>query len=98
MKGSKTRGILFLFWLIMATLSILWILFCILANFNLIFSDIIYQFTLIFSCLIFFGSILSLYTIMSKLKKEIIVEKEKQKNIRDFYLYTQLLDPPTTNN
>jgi len=98
MKGRRTRGILFIFWILLATISILWVLFSIFMNINLILSELMYQFVFLVSWLLFIISAISLHGIMAELKSEINMEKEKQKSVQEYYQYTQLLDPPTMNN
>ena len=98
MKGRKTRGILFVFWLLLVTLSTSWIFFSILNDIKLILSELVYQFVFVISCLGFFIAVLSLRVTLTEVKSKINEEREKQKNVRDFYQYTQLLDPPSMNN
>ena len=98
MKGRRTPGVLFIFWLLLATLSASWIFFSILNDMSLIFTESVYQFVFIISCLSLFIAVISLHDILAKVKSKINAEKEKQKNIRDFHQYTQLLDPPSMNN
>lgn len=98
MKGRNTRKILFIFWLLLATLSAAWIIFNVLNDINLIFSELVYRFVFIISCLSFFISVLSLHVILVEIKSKINEEREKQKNVREFYQYSQLLDPPSIDN
>jgi len=98
MKGTRTRRILFIFWLFLATLSASWVSFNVLNDVNLIFTESVYQFVLIISGLSLIIAIISLHEILGEVKSKIKEEKEKQKNVRDFYQYTQLLDPPSMDN
>lgn len=98
MKGRRTRGVLFIFWLLLAALSASWIFFSVLNDMSLIFTEPIYQSVFIISCLSLFIAVISLHEILDEVKSKINEEKEKQKNIRDAYQYTQLLDPPSMNN
>lgn len=98
MKGNITKGILFIFWLLLAALSTLWIFFTIITNINLILTETLYQFVLIISCVSILIAVISLNAIISEIKLEIKEDTEKQKNIRDYYKYNQLLDPPIMNN
>jgi hypothetical protein len=43
-------------------------------------------------------SIFLLKKILVEIRYDIDSRKEKEKNVRDIYMYDQLLDPPTTNN
>jgi hypothetical protein len=38
------------------------------------------------------------HEILDEAKSKIKEKKEKQKNVRDYYQYTQLLDPPSMDN
>ena len=98
MKGNIPKGILFIFWLLLATLSTQWIFFTIITNINLILSEKLYQYVLIISCVSLLIAVISLIAIISEIKLEINVDTEKQKNIRDYYKYNELLDPPIMNN
>lgn len=98
MKGRRTRGILFVFWLLLATLSTSWIFFSVLNDIKLILSELVYQFVFVISCLGFIIAVLSLHVTLTEVKSKINEEREKQKNVRDFYQYTQLLDPSSMNN
>ena len=98
MKGNIIKRILFIFWILLAVLSSLWIVFTIITNINLILNETLYQFALIISCVSILIAVISLIAIIFEIKLEINVDIEKQKNIRDYYRYNQLLDPPIMNN
>jgi len=94
MKGRKTRGILFFFCIILATLSGSWIFISILDGMKLFFTEFVYQFVFIMSCLSFFISVVSTHQILASVKEKIEDVKNKEKNVKDMYRYNQLLDPP----
>jgi hypothetical protein len=96
MKGSITQRVLFIFWTILAILSMAWIIFNII-NFYLLLTEFTFQFVFILACLSFFISMLSINVLLTKVKFIMNLENEKQRNIRDVYRYEQLLDPPDTN-
>jgi len=98
MKGRRTRGMLFIFCLLLATLSASWIFFSVLKDINLFFTELIYQFVFIISCLSLIIALIYIHEILDEAKSKIKEKKEKQKNVRDYYQYTQLLDPPPMDN
>ena len=95
MKGNSIQRVLFIFWTILATLSIIWIIFNVI-NFSLILTEFTFQFVFIMACLSFFVSMFSLKLLIAKVKHIIDLENEKQRNIKDVYRYEQLLNPPDT--
>ncbi len=98
MEGKKAKQVLFIFWIILAILSSFWIIFTLLFDISLILTRFVYQFLFILSCCSITIAILSIREILSEVKSQIIEEKFKEKSIRDYYQYTQLLDPPEMNN
>ncbi|MCK4366067.1 MAG: hypothetical protein KAW45_08445 [Thermoplasmatales archaeon] len=94
MKGRNFQGILFIIWLIIATLSAIWILFSIILDVNLILTETVYQFVLLISCLSLIIATISIHEMLTNAKNKIIDQKIKEKNVRDVYRYQQLLDPP----
>ena len=98
MKGRRNRGILFIFWILLAVLATSWIFFIIFTNSNLILTETIYQFVLVICLVSMMISALSLHDILSNVKLEIKEDNEKQNIVREYYNYNQLLDPPTMNN
>jgi len=96
MKGKRNQKILFIFWTILLVLAIILMIFN-LFNIDLLFTEIVYQFVLILSCLSLFASIISIREILVDVKLKIVEENEKERNIKDVYRYQQLLDPPDTN-
>jgi len=97
MKGKLNQQVLFIFCLIIATLSASWIIFTLIYDIYLIFTNFIYQFVLIILCFSFSISVISIHEIQTEIKSKILEEKEIQKSVSDFYQYTQLLDPPEMN-
>jgi len=93
MKGLISEKFLFIFWIILALQSIVWIIFNIF-NLNLIITKSNFQFVFILSCLSFFVSILSIRKLITDVKNILKEEKIKQRNVKDVYMYSQLLDPP----
>jgi hypothetical protein len=98
MKGRRKRDILFIFCLLLATLSPSWIFFTVLKDINLIFTELIYQFVFVISCLSLVISLVYTLEILEVAKSKMKKQKEKQKNISDYYQYTQLLDSPSMDN
>ena len=94
MKGRNFQGILFIIWLIIATLSAIWILFSITLDVNLILTETVYQFVLLISCLSLIIATISIHEMLTNAKNKIIDQKIKEKNVRDVYRYQQLLNPP----
>ena len=95
MKGLNSEKFLFIFWIILALLSIVWVFFNIF-NFNLIITKSTFQFVFILSCFSFFVSILSIKKLLVEIKHIIKEEKIKQRNVKDVYRYSQLLNPPNS--
>jgi hypothetical protein len=94
MKGRKTRCVLFLFYLILATLSGSWVVFSIINRANLLFTEPVYQFVFIILCLSFVLAVFSIRESLNDTKYKIKDMKNKEKNVKDMYRYNQLLDPP----
>jgi hypothetical protein len=59
---------------------------------------LIYDFVFIIALLNFTIAIISIRKLMIDVKHDKKVINRKEKNVRDFYQYTQLLDPPEMNN
>ena len=97
MKGRNFQGILFIIWLIIATLSAIWILFSIILDVNLILTETVYQFVLLISCLSLIIATISIHEMLTNAKNKIIDQKIKEKNVRDVYRYQQLLCPPNAD-
>jgi len=96
MKGKITQKVLFIFWTILAIQSIVWIVFNIF-NFNSLLTKFTFQFVFILSCLSFFVSVISIKALFTEVKKILNEEKIKQRNVKDVYIYQQLLDPPDSD-
>ena len=94
MKGRNFRGVLFIFWIILATLSAVWILFSVIFDVKLILTETVYQFVLLISCLSLIIATISIHEMLTNAKNKIIDQKIKEKNVRDVYRYQQLLNPP----
>ena len=97
MKGIRYQRIQFIVWLSVAILSAVWIIFSFITNMSFI-SLPTYFFVLILGCLSFTMALLSVRKKVSDVKTKINEEKEHEKNVKDFYLYQQLLNPPDINN
>ena len=93
MKGLNFNKFLFVFWIILALQSIIWIIFNIF-NLNLILTQYPFQFVFILSCLSFIVSILSIRKLLAEVKNILKEERVKERNVKDVYVYSQLLDPP----
>jgi len=97
MKGIRYQRIQFIVWLSVAMLSAAWIIFNAITNMSLI-SLPAYLFVFILGCLSLVMALLSIRKRVSDVKTKINEEKEHEKNVKDFYLYQQLLNPPEINN
>lgn len=94
MKGRNFQGVLFIFWVILATLSAVWIIFSITLDVSLILTETVYQFVLIISCLSLIIAAISIHEMLNNEKNKILEQQNKEKNVNDIYRYQQLLDPP----
>ena len=84
---------------ILSTLVIsTWFIYNIIGDISLFFSHTIYQMLLIIICVCFVLSAIFFRKLLTEVRYEVDNRKEKERNIRDIYLYNQLLDPPSTNN
>ena len=92
MKGLKSRQITFIFWILLTLFFILYVVF--ISFNNMFISKIIYVFIFVMVIFGFFGAILSIYNRFKKVKFILKIKQEKEKNIRDFYRYQLILDPP----
>ncbi len=91
MKGFRTRGIVFIFWILLAILSLFWIVFSIISF------EIVYLFVFIMAFLALFTAIMSINKMLIDAKYTLKFKKEKENNVRDFYRYQQLFDPPDSD-
>ena len=98
MKSYIIRQLLFIFCIVVSVLSGSWIIFNLLYDIHLLFSEFLFLFIFVLSCLSLSIAILFSYEILADVKSEEIEDKEKQKSVRDYYRYTQLMDPPEMNN
>ena len=94
MRERITMMITFLLSLPIALVSFLILFF----NVNMISKKLIYDFVFIIALLNFTIAIISIRKLMIEVKHDKKVINHKEKNVRDFYQYTQLLDPPEMNN
>jgi ABC-type long-subunit fatty acid transport system fused permease/ATPase subunit len=79
MKGRRKRDTLFIFCLLVATLSVSWIFFTVLKDINLIFTELIYQFVFVISCLSLIISLVYIHEILDEAKSKMKKQKEKTK-------------------
>lgn len=98
MTDKKTLVKVFTFSLLLAVLSMSWFVFNMIVDIDLVFGEISCQFALVLAFLSFFISIVFLRKLLVSIRRDINRRNEKEKNIRDFYQYKMLLDPPTMNN
>lgn len=94
MKGRSFQGILFIFWVILATLSTFWITFTFVNFYDLLLKESIFQFIFILSIVSLIIALVSIYDILVNAKQKIIIKQELERDIRDSYRYQQLLNPP----
>jgi len=97
MKGIRYQRVQFIVWLSVAILSAVWIIFNSITNISLI-SLPTYLFVFILGCLSLAMALLSIRKRVSDVKTKITEAKEHEENVKDFYLYQQLLNPPDINN
>ena len=91
MKGFRTRGIIFIFWILLALLSAFYIIFSII-NFG-----IVYLFVFILAFLGLFTAIISINKMLIDARYLLKLKKEKENHVRDFYRYQQLFNPPDSD-
>ncbi len=94
MKEKRILALAFIFPLLIAIMSILFVMF----NINLVLLEIIYQLVLMVALLSFFIAIVFLRRFLVEIRYDLDERKGKEKNVRDCYLYHQLLNPPELNN
>jgi len=88
----------FIFSLAFLILSVSWFIFRMVGYIGLISAEPVGQFVLAMACLSFLIAVISLYKILSDMRYKINDVKEKEKTVRDFYRYDQLLNPPDMDN
>ena len=94
MKEKRTKGVLFIFWLILAILSASWIIFAIYNYLHLIITLSILQFVFILSYISLIISIVAITEILTNGNNKLNKRQQREKNINEIYQYQQLLDPP----
>lgn len=94
MKEKRILALAFIFPLLIAIMSILFVMF----NINLVLLETIYQLVLMVALLSFFIAIVFLRRFLVEIRYDLDERKGKEKNVRDCYLYHQLLNPPELNN
>ena len=90
MKEIPTNRFTFIFYIILTLLSIFWIALIIINN--RIFTKVVILFVI--AILVLLVAISSIYNRLIDVKYSLKLKQEKEKNIRDFYRYQQLVDPP----
>jgi len=88
----------FTFWVLIILLSVSWLIFLFINNFQLAFSNILILMILVIACFSFVLSVFFMSQMLIDVRSEIKKAREKEKDIRDFYQYNQLLDPPSIYN
>lgn len=94
MTSRRTLGIVFICSLFSVALSLSWLVTHVVDNVGLIFTEPIYSFVLTISCLSFFITFVSLHGLLVDKRRKTNEVREKEKNVRDFHQYHQLLNPP----
>jgi hypothetical protein len=98
MKVDKTNKILFLILIILASLSIVYLFFILIKDYNYLISELFFSLTVVISIL---SSTIALFFIHKMLKIEKKIKKEnqeKQRCIRAYYQYQKLFDPIELDN
>jgi len=94
MKGRHTLILLFVFLIVMSSLSLIWIVININNNLNLFFKEIVLFLILIIAFVSIITAIYFIFMILKNIKYSILEENKKEKAVRDYYRYTELIDPP----
>ena len=94
MNERKSMGLIFIISLIFTTVLLL----VAILNIDLILSVSFYQMILVITFMSFIIFFISFRKFIAEFKYDIDEKKDKEKNVRDYYNYLQLLDPPDTNN
>jgi hypothetical protein len=92
MKGVTRGQIRFVFWILITVIFVLYIFYMSFSN-ELI-SKLVYIFIFLLALLVFIGTFVSFYLRFKKVKIYLKIKQETEKNIRDFYRYEKLMDPP----
>lgn len=97
MKGKRTQGVLFLFWIILAILSTFWIVFILVNYLHLVLTLLIFQFVFILSYITLIIAVIDIYEILTNGNNIFNKREQREKNIEDIYRYQQLLNPPDSD-
>ena len=98
MVRKKTLAIVFLFSLLLATLSIVWLIVNGITNGGLSVAEPLCQFVIVMACSSIVSCTFSTNKLLFGIRSCINNVKEKEKNIKECYQYDQLLNPPIMNN
>jgi len=98
MKEQKRLSLAFIIILLSTIICSSWLIFNIITDISLLLTENKFQIILVIICICFILSIFLLKKILVEIRYETDKNKENERNIRDVYLYNQLLDPPSTNN
>ncbi len=98
MKKLNLIKTVFSFWILLIIMSVSWLAFIFVNNFDLIFTNTLVLFAVIVACFSFVTSIFFISKIIVDLIKELRIEREKQKNVNDVYKYNQVVEPPSIYN
>ena len=98
MARKKTLAITFLCSLLLATLSIVWLIVNGITNGGLSVTEPLHQFVIIMACSSIVICIFSTNKLLFDIRSRINDVKEKERNIKECYQYDQLLNPPIMNN
>jgi hypothetical protein len=72
-----------------------WLVFLLINNIHLVFENLIFSLVLLLALVSFSLSMFFIYQIIVDVLVEIKKIREKEKNIKDIYQYSQALDPPS---
>ena len=98
MKEQNILSLAFIVTVLSTVIISSWFILNIINDLTLLFSENMYKLLLIAVFVCFILSIVLLKKLLIEIRYKIDSYKEKERNIRDIYLYNQLLDPPNTNN
>lgn len=94
MKEKKSLALTIIFLLSTGFLILLFTIF----DVNHFFLGIIFYISLVFIVLIFVISSFFLKRLIAEIKYDVEDKKIKEKNVKDYYQYIQVLNPPDINN
>lgn len=98
MKEQNILSLAFIVAMLSTVLISSWFILNIINDLTLLFSENMYKLLLIAVFVCFILSIVLLKKLLIEIRYKIDSYRAKERNIRDIYLYNQLLDPPNTNN